>query len=193
VKNPNPQGKGVVTVLRDWASVCPGAVASKSPAVFLRDYCLSSLVLAAEFRFKPVVGKTYFLYAREEDWNLSLIAPDEWGERAPGECLGECRLRRDMTWEIDTAGDYVNSEVALQRARRFVTAFIETVAGQNEIGAHLPFYVSNLPYYQRLLATGLASSLSMSMPANSEGMAALLADSREWMLPGRASNEKGTV
>ena len=116
VKNPNPQGKGMVPVLRDWATMQPSVVAPKSPAAFLRDYCISSLVLAADFRFKPVVGNTYFLYARERDWNLSLIAPDEWGQRRPGECLGECHLRADMTWEIDTSGRYTRSAIARGRA-----------------------------------------------------------------------------
>jgi hypothetical protein len=183
VKNPNPQGKGMVPVLRDWATMQPSVVVPKSPAAFLRDYCISSLVLAAQFGFKPVVGKTYFLYAREQDWNLSLISPSEWGQQAPGECLGECRLRPDMTWAIDTSGLYSTSLAALARARNFVEAFVETVSGQDEIAANLPFYASNLPYYQRLLGTALASSLQRSMPDNSLEVKTLLADAQEWLLP----------
>jgi Protein of unknown function (DUF2452) len=185
VRKPNPQGKGSVPVLRDWATMQPSVIAPKSPAVFLRDYCISSLVLAAQFGFKPVVEKSYYLYARENDWNLSLIAPEEWGQRRPGECLGECRLRPDMTWEIDTSGVYADSTAAQGRARNFVEAFVETVSGNDGIAASLPFYVSNLPYYQRLLATALASSLQGSMPQSSKEVTALLAGAREWLLPGQ--------
>jgi hypothetical protein len=187
VKNPNPQGKGMVPVLRDWATMQPSVLTPKSPADFLRDYCISSLVLAAQFRFKPVLGKTYFLYARERDWNLSLVAPGEWGQRQPGECLGECRLRPDMTWEIDTSGAYALNEAALRRARKFVEAFVESVSGSDGIAANLPFYISSLPYYQRLLATALASSLQSSMPEKSEDVDALLAGARQWLLPGAPS------
>jgi len=64
-----------------------------------------------------------------------------------------------------------------------VEAFVETVSGQDEIAANLPFYASNLPYYQRLLGTALASSLQRSMPDNSLEVKTLLADAQEWLLP----------
>lgn len=173
----------MVPVLRDWEVLQPVALAPKPPAVFLRDYCISSLVLAAQFRFKPVVGRAYYLYARAQDWNLSLIAPDEWGERRPGECLGACRLRPDMTWEIDTAESCGENAAALARAGSFVQAFVETLSAQEGIAANLPFYASGLPYYQRLLATALSVSLQRTMPHDSAEVHALLADPREWLLP----------
>ena len=90
--NPNPQGKGLVPVLDAWQSLQPAAVAPKSAPRLLGDYMVSLLVLSAEFSFKPVPGKPYYLYWREGDWQLSLISPVEWGLRLPGECLGECQL-----------------------------------------------------------------------------------------------------
>ena len=116
-KNPNPQGKGVVPVLRDWATMRPVRSMPKDAAAFLRDYCISSLVLAARFQFKPVPGKEYFLYAREDDWMLSLIGPHEWGQREPGAFLGRCVLRADMTWAMETCADEEGDAVAVERAQ----------------------------------------------------------------------------
>ena len=171
--NPNPQGKGVVPVLRDWGTMQPLVLGSKSPVEFLRDYCASSLVLAATFRFKPVVGNTYYLYAGEDEWTLSLIAPHEWGQDKAEEFLAECRLRRDMTWEMDTAV-LAEDAAALARARRFIQGFIDTLGEQDSISANLPLYVSSMPYYQRMLATALASSLERSLPHTGDSMKILL-------------------
>ena len=43
-----------------------------------------------------------------------------------------------------------------------VEAFVETLRGQSSISAELPYYVSHLPYYQRMLATALSASLARS-------------------------------
>jgi hypothetical protein len=173
-KNPNPQGKGLVPMLRDWQSVQPAVRGQKSAADFLRDYCVSSLVLGAQFRFKPVVGVTYFLYSAGQDWMLSLVGPQEWGQRMPGEYLAMCRLRPDMTWEMEAAALDAHSP-ALERARQFIRGFVDMLAAQESIAEHLPFYARELPYYQRLLATALASSLQRSLPHTGDDMRALLA------------------
>ena len=196
-KNPNPQGKGVVPVLRDWATMTPVGPIRKDAAVFLRDYCISSLVLAARFGFKPVPGKDYFLYAREGEWMLSLIGPHEWGQREPGAFLGRCRLRADMTWVIERCADEESDAVAVERAQAFVEGFVDTLAGQASVGENLPYYVSTLPYYQRLLATALATSLQRSLPDSAAGMKRLLHSARDWVLvddapkslPGRPSGD----
>jgi hypothetical protein len=172
-KNPNPQGKGVVPVLRDWGTVQPVALGPKSPADFLRDYCISSLVLAAHFRFKPVVGRRYFLYGNAQGWSLSLIAPEEWGQRKVGEFVASCRLRPDMTWDMDTSRLEEHSP-AVTMVRTFIRGFIDTLGGQDCITTHLPFYIAGLPYYQRLLATALASSLQRTLPATGDDVQALL-------------------
>ncbi len=172
-KNPNPQGKGMVPVLRDWGTMQPTISGPKSPADFLRDYCISSLVLAAHFRFKPVVGQDYFLYGSEQGWSLSLISPEEWGQRKVGEFVARCRLRLDMTWDMDTSR-LEESSLALAMARNFIRGFVATLAGQDSIAAHLPFYIAGLPYYQRLLATALASSLQRTLPPTGDDMQALL-------------------
>ncbi len=159
-KNPNPQGKGLVPVLRDWSAARPTGPTRKSAAEFLRDYCISSLVLAAHFKFRPVIGRTYYLYAGDVQWTLSLIGPDEWHDAPPGRFLAPCRLRPDMTWELDSQAFRDASAVA--SLQRFVKGFVNTIQGQESIGGELPYYAGNLPYYQRMLATGLARSLASS-------------------------------
>ena len=175
IKKPNPQGKGEVPVLRDWGQLQPRLAGPKSPAEFLRDYCVSSLVLAAKFHFKPVVGKTYYLYAGEEEWSLSLIAPDEWGPPRREQFLASCCLRSDLTWEMQASASGTEADV-LARARRYIHGFVETLSGQDSITAHLPLYVSHLPYYQRMLATALAASLQRSLPPTGDDMQALLSE-----------------
>lgn len=59
-------------------------------------------VYRAKINFKPIIGKNYFLYLRENGEEfLSLIAKDEWG--ASGKKLtlqAEVRLLSDHTWEL---------------------------------------------------------------------------------------------
>jgi len=161
-KNPNPQGKGCVTVLQDWDSLRPQLPGRKRAVEVLRDYCLSSLVLAAKFRFKPVPGKSYYLYCDEGEWTLSLIAPDEWGQRQPGDFAAHCCLRPDMTWQLEF-GQLADDGRVRQCLEQFVEAFSATVSRGGALEDGLPFYVSNLPYYQRMLATGLAVSVKHSL------------------------------
>jgi hypothetical protein len=161
-KNPNPQGKGNVTVLQDWDALCPRFPERKSARNILTDYCLSALVLAAKFQFRPVQGKLYYLYSDEQKWSLSLIGPHEWGDTTLGEFVASCRLQTDMTWQLGFCQLRSDSPV-LHRLERFVEDFTNTLARQESVVDELPFYVSNLPYYQRMLTTGLAVSLQHSI------------------------------
>jgi hypothetical protein len=184
--NPNPQGKGCVPVLQDWAALRPQVPAPKAPADILRDYCLSALVLAARFRFRPVPGKPYYLYCGEQDWSLSLIAPQEWGRAMPGEFVAECCLQADMTWRLEF-GSLLADSAAGMRLQRFVEGFSGTLASQGSLVEGLPFYVRTLPYYQRMLATGLAVSLHHSIgevdPAALAGTVPVLLQSTRPSLP----------
>lgn len=161
-KNPNPQGKGLVPVLADWHSTRPATVSSKAPAELLFDWFVSALVLSAKFRFRPVPGQRYFLYLRNGDWRLSLVGPEEWGDRDCGDCLGSCWLREDMTWAIE-AGEALEATPALQQAlATLARSFADELDSDDSLGSQLPGYRRELPYFQRMLATGLGSSLRQS-------------------------------
>jgi hypothetical protein len=173
-KNPNPQGKGLVPILQDWASLQTGTLGPKTPAAFLRDYCMSSLALTATFRFKPVIGKPYFLYAGDRNWMLSMIAPGEWGQNAPGDFVANCCLRPDMTWHMDVS-ELKEGSVAAAKAREYIQEFLTGLSEQDSISQSLPFYVRKLPYYPRMLAAALSSSLKQSLPPSGDNVKALLA------------------
>ena len=49
-KNPTPQGKGSLPTLHDLGHFTAAGVRRKEPVEFFRDYCVSSLVLAARFQ-----------------------------------------------------------------------------------------------------------------------------------------------
>ena len=161
-KNPNPQGKGCVAVMQDWALVRPRVPQQKSPADILRDYCLSALVLSAKFRIRPVLGIPYYLYCGEQDWSLSLIGPQEWGLGMPGEFVANCCLQVDMTWHLEF-GELQEHSLVPERLQRFVDGFSASISCGDSLVEGLPFYVEELPYYQRMLATGLAVSLKHSI------------------------------
>ena len=134
----------------------------KTPDDILRDYCLSALVLAARFRFRPVPGKPYHLYCDAGTWNLSLIGPREWGRRMPGEYVAQCRLQEDMTWQLEFDQLHTNSPAA-QCLQHFAEGCARAVSAQDSLQDGLPFYARELPYFQRMLGTGLAASLRHSI------------------------------
>lgn len=161
-KNPNPQGKGSVAVLQDWAATRPSLVGHKPPAQILRDYLLSALVLAAKFRFRPVPGKRYYLYCDSQQWILSMIGPAEWVNHRPGEFVGSCCLQSDATWKVDF-GELRQDGAPMRRLAQFVDGFTSELSSRQSLLDDLPFFERQLPYYQRMLATGLASSLQRSI------------------------------
>jgi hypothetical protein len=174
VKNPNPQGKGVVPLLRDWDGLRPVVRGTKGPGEFLRDYCLSSLVLSAEFLFRPVVGRTYYLYVARGSWKLSMVGPREWNGASFGEYFASCTLREDMTWDVAPVEGLADDAAPLANARAFIEAFVDRLGQQDSVTEGLPVYVRELPYYRRLLASALASSLARSVPRDGAGLRRLL-------------------
>lgn len=177
MKNGNPQGKGLTPVLDQWRSLQPAAVTAKAPRRILADYFTTLLVLSAEFRFKPAVGNDYHLYLRNGAWRLSLVGPGEWGDRDPGEYLGRCELQLDMTWRLEPVADLAHREALTRSLKAFHEGFLTLLDREDALEDSLPFYVCDLPYYQRLLAAGLASSLRQSL-----GLAGLTGSSgREWL------------
>jgi hypothetical protein len=166
-KNPNPQGKGVVPVLDDLRGLQLRPGGHKTPSAFLRDYFVSSLVLSARFRFRPVRGRYYFLYAAEPQWLLSLVAPAQWRGALPGAFVGRCRLRDDMTWELETSALEDVPEVS-REVLAFIDDFVARITTQGSVSDSLPFYLATLPYQQRMLATALAASLQRSLHGNGD-------------------------
>ncbi len=159
--NPNPQGKGLRPVMEDWHRYQPLQATPKNNERLFADYFTSMLVLSADFNFRPVVGKDYYLYFRDGEWRLSLIEPERWsGERA-GECVGECQLHPDMTWSITPYSETLDSEAVKAALGRFAEQMADHIEHHDEDEA-LPFYARQFSYYRRLAASGLARSLQIS-------------------------------
>jgi hypothetical protein len=63
---------------------------------------ISDLIYDSDIPFTPVIGKTYYLYEKEDQKRfLSLISPEEWKEKmADKKFIAEIRLNADHTWKI---------------------------------------------------------------------------------------------
>ena len=61
---------------------------------------VSEKIYQAECGFKPIIGKTYHLYAKKEKWILSMISHEEWGSNCPYEFLNTVKLLADHTWDV---------------------------------------------------------------------------------------------
>ena len=175
---PNPQGKGQIGFLRDWAYSSPRAVAAKPAPQLLADYFTSLLVLSSSFKFKPVFGKDYYLYIDGDRWSLSLVSPDEWNDDARRRTfVGTCVLHADSTWSI-VPSDNLGKQGAVNDALgAFYDGFIEKLQSETLLEDGLPLYEAGLPYYPRLFAAALSRSLKASLTMGGQ----LGRDAGDWL------------
>ena len=157
----NPQGKGLTLVLERLAGLAPAGVRAKSIDAILSDYWQSTLVLSADFSFRVVPDKRYYLYHGDR-WQLSLIAPEEWGARCPGVFVAQCELQRDATWTVSFADVLHKEQGAREALQRFLEGFEHRVSSADTLVDALPEYEASLPYQQRMMATALTTSLRHS-------------------------------
>jgi len=175
MKSPNPQGKGAVPLLGAWESMTPLTLANKPADRILGEYFTSLLILSAEFSFKPVPNNNYYFYWKPSPpvnnkpispWRLSLIEPERLGNLDLGIYVGRCVLQYDMTWSIELTATLVNHSDLLADLQQFHHDFQTTNNDEQSLESHLPFFVEQLPFYRRLAATALSSSLSRSIQAS---------------------------
>jgi len=159
----NPQGKGMVGVSDDLRACTPMHVCAKSFAQWLADYFSSSLVLNAHFKFKPVVGNNYYLYLKNKQWKLSLIEPVAWLEHDAGIFFACCMLHSDMSWSVEPRDDWQDQSLLHNAVMQLQQVFLQSLDNESSISKQLPFYLAQLPYYQRLGANALARSLKLSL------------------------------
>ncbi len=161
---PNPQGKGQIGFLLDWAYSSPRAVVAKPPRQLLADYFTSLLVLSSCFKFKPVFGKNYYLYIDGDQWSLSLVSPDEWDDEARRRTfVGTCVLHDDSTWSIEPSDNIGEHGSIEDQLGIFYDGFIDKLQANPVLEDGLPLFEAGLPYYQRLFAAALSRSLKESM------------------------------
>ncbi len=159
----NPDGKGLNGFLLDWYRSEPRGVVAKPERQVLAEYFTSMLVLSARFKYKPAPGAANYLYLVDDDWMLSLIAPDQWtAERREG-FVGTCVLHHDMTWTLEPSEDLAERGHVVDAIARFYDAFAETLDSDLTLEEILPFYVGRMPYWQRLYANALSRSVRGTM------------------------------
>ena len=162
-KDANPQGKGLVPILASLAdsrAVIP--VVAKHINQISSELFTSLFVLHSHFQFKPVMGKSYWLYQREEKFQLSLISPDEWGGGF-GLFVGECVLQEDVTWTLTLDKAAANNQSLMTLIEQRRQEYEQALSAAESVDQLLPFYLDGLPFYQRVFASALANSLKSSM------------------------------
>tara|TARA_B100001758_G_C18404624_1_gene611209 strand:- start:1792 stop:2169 length:378 start_codon:yes stop_codon:yes gene_type:complete len=55
----------------------------------------NELIYNSKYKFKPIIGKMYYLYKNDEKKFLSIIKPNEWNYK----CIGRFKLRSNNIWE----------------------------------------------------------------------------------------------
>lgn len=179
----NPEGKGANGFMLDWYRCEPIGVVSKPRGQLLAELFTSMLVLSANFKYRPVVGVSNYLYLINGEWSLSLIAPNEWSQERRVGFAGACVLQRDMTWTIATSDLLADNNSVSDAIGQFYDAFAEMLDTDLTLEEILPFYVGRLPYHQRLYASALSRSLHASVTIGDQAATSC----RQWrmLLPQR--------
>ena len=103
-KTPNPQGKGqndaISFLVERSASIGLPDIGDDSEEKVVRDYLSSLFVISCDFKFNPVRGREYYIYSHNSRMLLSLVSPNEGGEKIYHKYLGRCLLRNDFTWAL---------------------------------------------------------------------------------------------
>lgn len=182
-KSPNPQGKGLVPVLESLMQTRKNlAVPAKDILQIANELFTSLFVLNSQIKFKPVVGRTYWLYRKDGIYGLSLIAPEQWSPSHYGQFIGACELQPDLTWTLELSGQCRGDLALMAEITQQWERFDEKLNTAEHIDDLLPVYIATLPFYSRVLASALAHSLGQSMQKG--GISGLSFDqARSKMLP----------
>lgn len=158
----NPEGKGANSVLLDWRRTEPRGVVAKPQRQVLAELFTSMLALSASFKYRPVPGRSNYLYWIDGQWSLSLIGPQEWSDERRAGFAGTVVLQEDMTWTIALSDRLAENRQIAEAVGRFYDAFTESLDTDRTLVEILPFHVDRLPYFQRLHASALSRSLRAS-------------------------------
>lgn len=171
-KNPNPQGKGLVPVLQGVQHHAQRlAVPPKAITQIEMELFTSLFVLQSEIRFNPVAGQSYWLYAREEGYRLSMVAPTQWHRPLPQRCIGLCVLQADRTWTLELQPDVAGDERFMSQIEAQRQALHTALEQARQVEDILPVFAASLGYHGRIMAFILGKSLRSSMQL--AGIAAL--------------------
>ncbi|TPQ27364.1 DUF2452 domain-containing protein [Methylomonas koyamae] len=163
-KSANPQGKGLVALLDSLQQAKQQLVVpAKNLQQISSDLFTSLFVLNSQIRFKPTAGQTYWLYFKDNQYRLSLIAPEQWPPAQSGRFIGACELQADLSWTLELSDACANDNAFLEEIADRRRQLEQQLQQAETIDAALPVYLETLPYYSRVLASALAYSLKQSM------------------------------
>jgi hypothetical protein len=75
---------------------------------------ISEEIYLTDMNFEPLIGRTYYLYRRENDKPvLSMVAPQEWGKKAPYTYVATVKMLADHTWEILDKADQDQASIII--------------------------------------------------------------------------------
>lgn len=164
VKSANPQGKGSVPVLESLQQAKRRLIApAKNIHQISSDLFTSLIILNSQIRFKPTANQPYWLYFKNDQYRLSLIAPEQWSPAQFGRFIGACELQTDLTWTLELSDECANDRAFIQEIADRRRQLEETLQQAEKIDDVLPVYIKTLPFYSRVLASALAYSLQQSM------------------------------
>ncbi len=163
-KNPNPQGKGLVPVLAALGNASSGVrIVPKHLEQMTADLFTSMFVLESRFSFKPVRGRKYWLYRYGERFQLSPVFPEQWSVPTFDQVIECCELHDDLAWTLELSAATAQDAAFIAYIRTRRETLEQALQSSPTLEAAMPIYVASLPFYQRVFASALASSLGKSM------------------------------
>jgi len=164
--NPNPQGKGQVPILATLAESRSAAVEvpAKNVERISTELFTSLFILESEFHFKPVQGKSYWLYQKKAGrfW-LSVLSPEELGASIYGRYIGKAQLQTDMTWTLELSDEAAQDQGFIDYLAQKRDELEQRLESAETVDDAMPNHEEGLGFYQRAYAFALAHSLGTSM------------------------------
>ncbi len=76
---------------------------------------LSQIIYGAQMNFRPIPRESYYLYEKDQEYILSILSPQEWGESfmSKQSFVAKVYLSGDYSWEILESGQKIKVPTAL--------------------------------------------------------------------------------
>lgn len=163
-KNPNPQGKGLVPILKELGKLLPKDVEAKDIDRISSELFTSLFILEGQINFSPRVGHQYYLYKDKGDYKLSLISNEEWGDSKAYELyIGSCQLHEDLTWSFNISERVKSNTEIMNEIEQKIQRHKNFIEESENLEDIVPGYQEKAKFHQRALIWGLGQSLKASM------------------------------
>jgi hypothetical protein len=162
-KNPNPQGKGQVVLLKDLESYHASNIRPKNLEEISQELFTALFILHSDCNFNAIPEQTYHLYRLKGRYQMMLLGPDEWFSGYPGDYWGACTLQQDLSWSLELSETAKHDDEFQKSLLQAQQDFQTKLEASKSLHDALPFHIQKMPYHQRVLAFALSKSLDASM------------------------------